>query len=172
MPGSGVAEQPAPDPRVGREQEVAQGLDERPLVVDALVEEGRVERPGAVDGLTPASFDDLPRRPVARGVGGSHRDPLGVAPVELGHDERGDVDAVDGHVLDLARDLDVDQLDASHHDLPEVGLLEPGAGQVDEAEARAGEVLALEDAVGPGEAVRVDHVDRLERVADHRLPQS
>jgi len=46
-----------------------------------------------------------------------HPGPVGHAAIELGLDQRADVDAVDRHILDLAADLDVDQLEAEEADV-------------------------------------------------------
>jgi hypothetical protein len=61
-------------------------------------------------------------------VNRAHLGPVGVAPVQLGLDQRGDVDPVDGHVHELAGDLDVSHLDAAQHGPAQVRALEPGAG--------------------------------------------
>ena len=70
--------------------------------------------------------------------------PVGIAPVELGVDQGPDVDAIDRQIVDLAVDVDVEQLDAPHHDPAQDDTAEPGATQVDGAQLRAAEVNALE----------------------------
>jgi len=48
-----------------------------------------------------------------------HLRAVGHPAVELGLDQRTDVDPVDGHALDLAGDLDVDQLEPDEADVVE-----------------------------------------------------
>jgi hypothetical protein len=75
-------------------------------------------------------------------------------PVQLGGDQRRDVDVVDPQVPDLPVDVGVDQVDAAHHDPAQVGAVQPGVGQVDVAQPGAVEP----DPVEPGRA----EVDALE----------
>ena len=79
-------------------------------------------------------------RPGLRGASWPGR----VPPVQLGVDERPDVDAIDRHVHDLAVDVDVDHLDAPHHDPAQVDGAELGTGHIDGTQLRAAEVDALE----------------------------
>jgi hypothetical protein len=67
-----------------------------------------------------------------------------VPAVQLGLDQRRNVDPVDDQVLDLAVDGGVDDLDAAHHDLVEVTSREPGPVQDDHGEPRPRHVRALE----------------------------
>ncbi len=84
----------------------------------------------------PQPLQDGPRLAEAVAVVGSHLRPLGHPAVQLGLDQRRDVDAVDDDVLQLAVDLDVDQLDAAH----------PGAVQHGAADLHSGEVDARRSA--------------------------
>ena len=126
VPRRRVGEDAAPHPRLGREDEVAQGLDEGPLAADRLVEQGRLEPPGPLDRPGPQVLEDVPRPPEARGVGRLHQAVLGVTPGELGLDEGGDVDAVDGDVDELTADLDPLQLHAAQPDVAEQRVLDLG----------------------------------------------
>ena len=58
--------------------------------------------------------------------------------------ERGDVHAVDDQVRDLAVDVDIDKVDAAHHDAGQVGAEESRTSQVDGPELRTAELGALE----------------------------
>jgi hypothetical protein len=51
------------------------------------------------------AFDDIPCLLEADGVCWAHLGAIGISPVELGVDQRADVDAIDRHVLDLAVDV-------------------------------------------------------------------
>ena len=167
VPRRRVAEDAAAHPRVGGEGEVPQRLDERPLAVDATraaASGGSASRP--LDRAAPTAAR---RRPTPRGsrpasVGrifgrsGSRRS-------SSASTSGRDVDAVDGHVEQLAGDVDVPDLDPAHlHALdvdgPELGpgevdRAEPGAGQVDVLEAGAGEVDMVEPpALTPGDLLQ------------------
>ena len=75
---------------------MAQRLDERPLVVDVLVQQRRVElceRASTVAG--PQVLDHRPCLAEAGRVGRAQLGPFGVATIQLRLDERADVDAVD-----------------------------------------------------------------------------
>ena len=111
--------------------------------------------PGALDRLLPPSLVDFPRLPESGGITrpqGLH--PLGIPSIELRLDERSHVDPVDGHVEDLAGDVDVVDVDASHAHLvegtpaelcvPDVDGAEPAPRQVDAIEARARQTHVLE----------------------------
>ena len=67
-----------------------------------------------------------------------------MAPVEFRVQQRSDVDAVDGEILDLAVDVGVDQLDAAHDDTMQTDTSEPGSGQVDGAQLGSAEIDPLE----------------------------
>jgi hypothetical protein len=107
IPRRRVAEHGPPDPRVGGERQVAQRLGERPLAVDRLVQQFRRQAAGPGDGLVPEPLHGVPRLAEARRVRRAHLGPVGVALVQLGVDQRPDVDTVDRHVLDFAGDVDV-----------------------------------------------------------------
>src|SRR5262249_37527110 len=144
VPGRRVAEDRAADPRVGGEDEVAQGLDEGPLAVDGLVQQRGVQAAGPGDGAVPEPVEGVPGGPEAGRCCGAHRGPVRVAPVQLGVDQRCDVDTVDRDVEDLAVDVDVGQLDPAHHHAVQRDPAEPGTGQVAGPELGAGEVGPLE----------------------------
>src|SRR5260370_5510408 len=98
-----------------------------------------VQPAGPSDGLSPEPLDDVPRLAEASWVCRAHLGPVGIPPVELGVDQRSDVDTIDRQVHDLALYVGIDHLDAA----------EPGPSQVAGAELRAAEVDALEP--GPPE---------------------
>jgi hypothetical protein len=123
---------------------VTQGLDERPLAVYRLVQQLGWQAARPFDGLAPEPFEDVPGRTEAGWVSRAHLGPVGISPVQLGFDQRADVDPVDGHVHDFAVDVDVDQFDTAHHDPAQVDAAEPGARQVDGEQFRAAEVDTLE----------------------------
>ena len=60
VPGRRHPQDGAFHPGVGGEDEVAQGLDERPLSVDPLMQQFRGQPPGPLDGLGPQPFQDVP----------------------------------------------------------------------------------------------------------------
>jgi hypothetical protein len=101
-----VAQNRSQHPRVGGEDQVPQRLDEGPLAIDALVQPVLRERLRALDGRVPSASDDVPCSPEPVGVGRSHERAVGVAAVELGVDQRADIDTVDGHVIEVGVDLD------------------------------------------------------------------
>jgi hypothetical protein len=103
-----------------------------------------VQPSGPGDRLALKPLDDVQSLPKAGWISGTHLGPFGIAPVELGVDERSDVDTIDRHVLDLAIDVDPDQLDASHLETLQVDTAEGGPAQVDGAKLGAAEVNALE----------------------------
>ena len=133
-----------PDPGVGGEYQVAQGLDERPLAVHRLVQQFGRQAPGPFGGLAPHPPEDVPRLAETGRVCRAHLGPVGVPPVELRIDQRRDVDAIDRHILDLAVDVHADQFDAPHHGPAQVHPAEPGAGQVHGVELHTAEVSPLE----------------------------
>ena len=106
---------------------------------DPLVEQLGWQRARPFLGAGPEPLEDLPRFLEALDGGRMHLGPVGHAAVELGLDQRADVDAVDRHIFDLAGDLDVDQLEADEADVvegdrAEVGVLDvraPGDGSGD-----------------------------------------
>jgi hypothetical protein len=77
------------------------------------------ERTRPVLGACPQPLEDRPRLLEPLDGGRVHLGPVGHAAIELGLDQRADVDAVDRHILDLAGDLDVDQLEAEEADVVE-----------------------------------------------------
>ena len=130
-----IVEHRATRPRVRGEHQVAQRLDERPLVVDPLVTSRLRQPSGAGHRLGPEALDRVPHGSVV--VGRLHLlqlDPLGVPPLELGFHERGDVDVVHDEVADHPGDVHVDE--------PRVDDLQPA--QVTVAEGRSGEVGPVE----------------------------
>jgi hypothetical protein len=94
--------------------------------------------------VVPQPLEHRPRLAEAVGGIGAHLHPLGHAPVELGLDERDDIDAVDHQIAELAIDVDVEQFDAAH----------PYVLQPDEAKLRPGEVNVADEGV-----VEVDLVE-------------
>ena len=90
-----VAQHPA-HPDVAREHEVAHGLDERPLALDPLVEQRLGQRGGVGQRVVPLLADDRPGPAhLLDGAHLAHQHPLGMAAVELGAHELGDLDVVD-----------------------------------------------------------------------------
>jgi hypothetical protein len=71
----------------------------------------RRQMAGPLDGVAPQPLEDIPRLAETGRVCRAHPDPVRVPAVELGIDQRCDVDAIDHDVLDLAVYVDVDQLD-------------------------------------------------------------
>jgi hypothetical protein len=61
-------------------------------------------------GLAPEPLKDVPRLAQPGRGRRAHLGPVRIPPGELGLDQRPDVDPVDGHVHDLAVDVDVDEL--------------------------------------------------------------
>src|SRR4051794_31518449 len=61
VPRRGVAEDRPAHPGIGRERQVPQRLGERPLAVDRLVQQGRLEPAGALDRAVPEPLEDVPR---------------------------------------------------------------------------------------------------------------
>ena len=99
-------------PRIDDEDEVPQGLGDRPLAADLLVlllgcEDGR-----SVDGRLPRGHERA--HAARRSAGSSDRisTPFRVQAIQLGLDKRHHVDTVHRQVLDVAVDLGVDHLDA------------------------------------------------------------
>jgi len=93
-PRRGGAEDHPVHPGGCGEAEVPQGLDERPLVVDAAMELRYGERTSPRDGTFPQPFQDRPRCPETVGVVGAHLRPLRHAAVQFRVDEWCDVDAL------------------------------------------------------------------------------
>src|SRR5680860_949522 len=114
---------------------------------------------GPIDGLAPESLDDVPRLAEASRVSGAHLRSVGIPPVELGVDQGSDVNTTDRQVLDLAVDVDVDELDAAHHDAAQVDGAEGCGVQVRRADLGPGQVHHLEPGIG--------QVDLLEPGARH-----
>ena len=67
-------------------------------------------KPSCRLGLAPEPLKDVPRLAQPGRVRRAHLGPVRIPPGELGLDQRPDVDPVDGHVHDLAVDVDVDEL--------------------------------------------------------------
>jgi hypothetical protein len=179
--GATASKHDAADPARVREAEVAQRLDEGPLVVDPRVQVVGGEGAGAAERVVPQAVEGGEGLAEAVGVGGSHQGAVGHPAVELRLDEGDDVDAVDDQATQLAVDLQVGDLGAGHPYAVEVGRPHPGAAQVDVAQGRVGEVDALEGGAAegdPGEGRPVEvllgevgHGGRLGPVADVRRPQ-
>ena len=84
-----------------------QGLDERPLAIDALVQKRRVELAGPHNGRGPQFSITAHASLEPGGVGRAQLGPLRVASIQLGIDERADVDAVHAEAHHVAADVDV-----------------------------------------------------------------
>jgi hypothetical protein len=61
VPRARLPEDRTLDPRVGREHQVAERVDEGPLVIDGLVQQSGVEIPGAGHSAVPQPLDEVPR---------------------------------------------------------------------------------------------------------------
>ena len=83
------------------------------------------------------------------------------ATVEFGLDEWRDVDLVDGEVLHVAVNIDVDEIGATHHDAAEIHAAEVGTGEVDASKRRAREIHVLELCAGKIDVAKVGHGLRL-----------
>src|SRR6185312_7425024 len=130
-------------PGVGDEDQMAQGLGERPLLVDLLGQRCRGQPPGALAGLRPEPLDGVPYRADVVGVTArAELHPLRVAAVQFGADEFGDVDAVDRDVAEVAGDADVDQPAVPDRDAGQVAVGEPRPAQVRDVEPGAAEPRA------------------------------
>jgi len=106
-------------------------------------------------GLRPEPLDGVPHRADVVGVAAfAELHALGVAAVQFGADEAGDVDAVDRDVAEVAGDADVDQPAVADRDAGQVAVREPGAAQVGDVEPgpavlRAAAALAGVETVRP-----------------------
>ena len=129
-----------------------------------------VQAAGAGDGSGPELLDRVPCLDESGRVGRPHLGPAGLAPVELGLDQRRDVDAVDRHVLEVSGDVDIGQLDIAHDHAGEVDAPEPGVGQVDLAEFGAAQVGELEPLAAKISTGCV-HAPTVGRIPDVRLPE-
>ena len=164
-----LVEHRARRPGVDHEHQVAQRLDERPLVVDPLLAGGlrQVARP--VDGVGPQPLDRVPGGTVVVGRPHlAHLHTLGVSPVELALDVRGDVDVVHDEPLDEARHGDVGQPRVDDLHAPQVAVSPGRAGEVGAGEPVAAERAAFvvvshgeergvgisEDHAGGGDGIR------------------
>jgi len=144
MPRRGVTEDHPLHPGGRGEAEVPKGLNERPLIVDATVELSLGERTSSCDGTLPQPFQDRPRLAESVGVVGAHLRPLGHAAVQFGVDQRRDIDAVHDHILQLAADLDVHQLNTAHPRPGEQRTADPHPAEVYPAEGRVAQAYVLE----------------------------
>ena len=134
--GRRLVEDRAAGPLVGGHDEMAQRLDEGPLVVDPLAESGFWQLPGAGDGLGPEALDRVPHRAVVLGC--PHRSQLhafGVPPVELPLHERRDIDVVDDETADKPGHPDVGEPRISDLDLAQVTVPEVRTREVRTREA-------------------------------------
>ena len=97
-------------PGVGDEDQMAQRLLERPLLVDLLGQRGRGQPAGPLSGLRPQALDGVPQ---GANVAGRPRlaepHPFRVPPVQFGADEVGHVDVVHRDVAEVAGNADADQ---------------------------------------------------------------
>ena len=123
---------------------MTQGLQERPLLVDRDVQLLLGQGPSPFDGPLPQPLQPRPRRSEAVGIGRAHHRAVGVPQVELLLHVRADLDAVDGHVVVRAVDLDVGQHDPAQPGAHHQGAMDPHAAHVDIAECRAAQADTLE----------------------------
>ncbi len=86
--------------------------------------------------------------PEAVGVARPHRRTVREPPVELGLDERTDVDAVDGQALDLAADLHPPDGGAADHDVGEEDVAQSQAREVARGEAGSSRADVADDGAG------------------------
>ena len=136
MVGRRLVEDRAAGPLVGGEDEMAQRLDEGPLVVDPQVESRFGQPLRAGDGVGPESLDRVPHRAVV--VGCPHLSQLhafGVPPVELALHECRDIDVVNDEAADKPGHPDVDEPRVSDLDLAQVTVPEVRAGEIRAREA-------------------------------------
>jgi hypothetical protein len=135
-----IVEHGATHPGVSREDQVAQGFDEGPLIVDALVD-GRLGQPtSAVDRFRPEPFDGVPHRPEV--VGRCHQSELGpfrVSPLQLGLHEGGDVDVVEDEVANDPGDVHVDE-----HGVDDLQVAQVAGAKRCAAEVGVGELGTVE----------------------------
>ena len=134
--GRRLVEDRAAGPLVGGHDEMAQRLDEGPLVVDPLAQSGFWQLPGAGDGAGPEALDRVPHRAVVLGC--PHRSQLhafGVPPVELPLHERRDIDVVDDETADKPGHPDVGEPRISDLDLAQVTVPEVRTREVRAREA-------------------------------------
>ena len=117
----------------------------------------RVEAAGPLDRRRPSPLDDVPGLAEAGRVGGPHLGPVGLAPVELGLDEGCHVDPVEDEVLELAVDVHVAELDATHDDVSHLHSAEPRPREVGVHELRAAELDANEARTAQVFSVEVSH---------------
>ncbi len=87
-------------------------------------------------GRCPLLLDERPAAAEAVDIVGAEPLALGVAAVELGFDQRADVDVVDDETLHEAGELDVDQQDAVHPHTAQVALAEHRATEIGGVERR------------------------------------
>jgi hypothetical protein len=155
-----LAEDRHREPLVHGEDEVPEGLDERPLPVDRLVQLLLGQGAGTVDRGRPDLLELRPRRAHAARVRCAQHRPQRIPGIVFVH-VRGHVDAVDHDRVDQSVDVDVGQ----------PGSLDARVGQVDVAEERPTEVHAPE---GRARQIpvfeRLGHDDRsFHRTAAHTL---
>ena len=140
----------SPEPRVRHEHQVPQRLDQRPLVLDTLVAARLGQRRGEVERRLPERLDHRP--PGAQGcrVVAPEGRALGVEAVELGGDQRGDLDPVDPQAGDQPGHVGVDQDGLDHLGAAQVDVAEHGAGQVDPGEPGAAQLVGVGDLLRHG----------------------
>ena len=139
---------------------MAERFDERPLAVDSLVQQGRVELAGLGNRPGPQLLDHLPRLAEAVGVGRTQLGPLRMTAIQFARsaDRR---QRRWTQALHVAADVDIADMGPADPDAAQVDVVEPGAGgtdlmedgigEIDVLESRAGE-LALEELLGHGDA--------------------
>ena len=130
---------------------MAQRLDKRPLIVDSLLQQLRIESTRTIHGLLPQPLEDVPRLAETLGVVRLHLRALRIAAIELRLDERPDVHSVHLYVFDLPVDLDIHhqgspdprarQVDVANAGVREIDTLQPCSLQVDILEPGAGQVF-------------------------------
>jgi phytase-like protein len=139
------------DPGGAGEAEVPQGLDERPLGLDAVVQGRFRQRHGPRQRALPQALQDRPR--LAAPVAGvrAHLDPIGHPTVQFGLDERPDIDTVHDDVDQFTVDLDVDQLDVTQPAALDQGVADLRPGDPDAVHGGVAEGHPLE--AGPGDVL-------------------
>ena len=148
---------------------MAERLDEGPFAVHALVELSRSEAPGPRNGRSPEIVQDSPRFAEPVGILGSHLRSIGVATIEFRLNQWRDVDLVDDEVLYVTVDVDVDEVNAAHHDAAEVDGVEGGVGEVDASKRCRRQIHILELSADEIGVAKVSHGLRLRGECDERL---
>lgn len=146
VPRRGVAQDHPAHPGSAGDVEVPQGLDERPLVVDAAMQRRLGEPPGTREGALPPPLQDCPRLTDPVAVLGAHPGPLGYATVQLRVDQ---LDAAHAALVEHgAADLRPGEVDCVHAGVIEEHPGEGGAPQAHPLKACSGEALLAEHGHG------------------------